>query len=810
MVSLPFTFEPSAVPAICDFSAMPSYPALEELKGRRQWVAWKYEERNGRLTKPPVSPMTGFGASHSKPTTWGSYRQAVDFAERKSLPGIGYVLSDDDDLTGADLDKVRDPLTGAIEPWARAIMELAETYVEVSPSGTGLRLIWRGKVDRTLKSDPCHVEVYRSQRYLTITGWHLDGTPEEILPAPRTWAALQARVDAWKAEQEPVPVAGIPVAEQKQGVASVTTAAPDPDGSPFFRNVNTAALADLAAWVPSLLPHAVPQAATGAWRVSSRRLGRDLEEDLSIAPSGIVDFGVHDMGDARAGKRTPIDLVMQFGGESDALAGARWLCGRLGRRPADLGWAEDDGRGAALADGLLATRAVIETPDGTLADAETGEVIEPAPVNVAANQDYPDSALQPGGLVGDIADWIMATAMYPCRLFAVSAALAAVGAAVSRQVYTGVPRAGASLYWLAIAPTAGGKDRPQEAIKQLFAAAGLSHLVKPSVSSSAKLGLSLAEQPAQLQVIDEVGKVLRKFVSRHASAQEMALLDDYCSVWGKNLGSFEPEGVTVRSDIVIRQPSLTFFGATTPTNFYSQLRSAQVAGGFLNRFLVMQRHERVPENPTPQPEDVVPSRLVEAIQVLRTWQDANLMPAPSHLAGDAGRPPPPFVVPVSDEAEILLTDARVRARAMILASDHDPVLEVYARSAEMVKRMALVLACGRHWRNMAACRIEAQDVRFASGLVDWSMASFVEGLRNHMAENEHQANAKMVLGLIRTARGRRLSKSDLYRKVDGRLNVRDLTGILSALSESGKIEALEEKPGEGSKGGRPKVTYILR
>jgi hypothetical protein len=26
-----------------------------------------------------------------------------------------------------------------------------------------------------------------------------------------------------------------------------------------------------------------------------------------------VDFGVHDLGDAREGKRTPIDLVLEYG-----------------------------------------------------------------------------------------------------------------------------------------------------------------------------------------------------------------------------------------------------------------------------------------------------------------------------------------------------------------------------------------------------------------------------------------------------------------------------------------------------------------
>ncbi|OZA73720.1 MAG: hypothetical protein B7X77_09440, partial [Caulobacter sp. 39-67-4] len=45
-----------------------------------------------------------------------------------------------------------------------------------------------------------------------------------------------------------------------------------------------------------------------------------------------------DMGDARSGKRTPIDLVMEHGGAPDATDAALWLCDHLGRDPASLGW----------------------------------------------------------------------------------------------------------------------------------------------------------------------------------------------------------------------------------------------------------------------------------------------------------------------------------------------------------------------------------------------------------------------------------------------------------------------------------------
>ncbi len=99
--------------------------------------------------------------------------------------------------------------------------------------------------------------------------------------------------------------------------------------SDFFDRVKQAAMARLDAWVPALFPGAKHQPGTGAYRITSRQLGRDLEEDLSIAPNGIVDFGVADMGDPNAGKRTAIDVVMEYGGAPDARAACRWLCDQL-------------------------------------------------------------------------------------------------------------------------------------------------------------------------------------------------------------------------------------------------------------------------------------------------------------------------------------------------------------------------------------------------------------------------------------------------------------------------------------------------
>ncbi|MGI4976247.1 MAG: bifunctional DNA primase/polymerase [Janthinobacterium lividum] len=110
----------------------------------------------------------------------------------------------------------------------------------------------------------------------------------------------------------------------------------------FFQKVNTAALANIAAWLPAIFPRAEHQTGTGAWRISSEELGRQLEEDISVHPEGAQDFGT------RQGC-SPVDIALEHGGAPDAKAAAFWLCEKLGKQPAELGWWEKRQRKLAQA-----------------------------------------------------------------------------------------------------------------------------------------------------------------------------------------------------------------------------------------------------------------------------------------------------------------------------------------------------------------------------------------------------------------------------------------------------------------------------
>lgn len=85
----------------------------------------------------------------------------------------------------------------------------------------------------------------------------------------------------------------------------------DAVGASEWQQLNSLALAHMDKWVPEIFPDATPYH-DGGYRVSSVSLGRKLQEDISFTKGGIKDFGVHDQEDPREGKRTPIDIVMEW------------------------------------------------------------------------------------------------------------------------------------------------------------------------------------------------------------------------------------------------------------------------------------------------------------------------------------------------------------------------------------------------------------------------------------------------------------------------------------------------------------------
>ena len=110
----------AAAPTTTTPHLAPTFDGIpEELRARPQWVVWRPVRRDGepKPAKIPYDPRNGTAASTTAPTTWASFAAARAAYETGGYAGAARVLPDDP-YVGLDLDDVRDPETGELDPWA--------------------------------------------------------------------------------------------------------------------------------------------------------------------------------------------------------------------------------------------------------------------------------------------------------------------------------------------------------------------------------------------------------------------------------------------------------------------------------------------------------------------------------------------------------------------------------------------------------------------------------------------------------------------------------------------------------------------
>jgi len=149
---------------------------------------WWWDAKRSKWTKPPLSARSGYRTAINNAANGVDFATAIDAMRRRNHDGIGRMLFRGDHLVGWDLDGCRDSETGAVATWAQEIVNEIDSYTEISPSGTGLRILADGELDSD-GNKAGDVEVYCDGRYLTLTGHHLPGTPRTVEPR-------QAEIDA--------------------------------------------------------------------------------------------------------------------------------------------------------------------------------------------------------------------------------------------------------------------------------------------------------------------------------------------------------------------------------------------------------------------------------------------------------------------------------------------------------------------------------------------------------------------------------------------------------------------------------------
>ena len=118
--------------------------------------------------KIPIDPKTGGNAKSNDSSTWGTYEQAKTLMERdKSISGLGFMFANSP-YVGIDIDHcIQDKKFSDL---SREVITTVQSYTEISPSGTGVHIICKGKLNGAgRKNSELGLEIYDTGRYFTVT-----------------------------------------------------------------------------------------------------------------------------------------------------------------------------------------------------------------------------------------------------------------------------------------------------------------------------------------------------------------------------------------------------------------------------------------------------------------------------------------------------------------------------------------------------------------------------------------------------------------------------------------------------------------
>ena len=154
-----------------------SIPAA--LKAFDLWAPYCLVKNPGRdkFDKIPKT-LNGRGLSSSDPTRWYTFDNTLTALNRNdAFAGPGFCMTGaKGKLIAIDLDNC----VGA--DWALDLIRDLASYTELSPSGNGYRIFLRGALPDDWTNHERGIEVYggNAGRFVTVTGWHVEGTPDDI------------------------------------------------------------------------------------------------------------------------------------------------------------------------------------------------------------------------------------------------------------------------------------------------------------------------------------------------------------------------------------------------------------------------------------------------------------------------------------------------------------------------------------------------------------------------------------------------------------------------------------------------------
>jgi hypothetical protein len=404
---------------------------------------------------------------------------------------------------------------------------------------------------------------------------------------------------------------------------------------------------------------------------------------------------------------------------------------------------------------------------------------------------------QPTGLFGELCSWINATAFKPQPYLTLGCALAFLGVLFGRKVKDTLGSR-TNLYVMSVAKSSAGKNHAMKKIRQLCMAANCVDLLAGSnIASDSAIESRVAEHPASIFLLDEIGHLLvniKSGASKHQAQIVSSLMQLYSSASDVYLGREYADAVNQRR---IVEPCLCIYGVSTPEIFASGLSSSELNDGWLSRCLVFYvedepRKLRDTDLTAPPPQHLV--------ELVSAWAKRTVTPAggktiSQFVVGSADSlqeaPPEQIIVPTNADAEKRCRDFDDMAE---LLSKNEPQLSSsWLKAEENARRIALIIGCSDSY-DSPVVTIAAADR--ACRMVKMIIEDFGTHVVPEISDGRTEAEKSKIIGIVREFGFSGCTKREITRKTRW-AGGRQRNDLLADLVEGGDLVCKATPSGHG-------------
>ena len=695
-----------------------------ELAELDRWVVWRYEVKgNGKPAKVPYNAKTGNRASVSNPEDWCSFVDAVEASRDSHYSGLGIVFVAEDSVCGVDIDHCRNE-NGILTPEAVNIVRAIGSYAEVSPSGNGIKIFCRGRVDletgrRCKIDDRQNLELYTSGRYFTFTGQGLPNISTNLSDASD---ALENIVSKYLDTKQPQPA-------KRAGK----------------RPINAVQRAER--YAETMAPAVSGEDGHGrTFHVCCKLLnGFDLTE-TELWP--ILD-------------------------KWNTRCDPPWTTKELEHKVAEavkVGTQEQ--RGYMYADDLQ----TIET-----GVAEFHQWYTSDDKHWLEKHTFPEHLIPTTGLLRQICDYINAHSYRTQPVLAMSAAISLVALAVARRVCDEM-QTYTNLYIVNLAGTGEGKSTPQNAIKDIIGKVNVELLerIGEEATSDTAIEYDLARHSSMLYLKDEYGSEWRG----QSKAPWLHSVNSLLMKLWERAGNYHKTKTKSdeRKTRILSQPNCSLSGWATPRMFWPTVTDDNLTDGFLARILLFDMTDMPSELNEQQAFVDIPEELVDQV---RYW--FNYGGEFSFDPDEAPDKIQPFVVKRTKEARKLFRAAQTKCENYRDPAQ-EMEFGIWKRMPEKAARLSIVSAVSRATNvtdlqvNEDDMAWGIAIAEWCSASLITRSKQFAGG------HTTRERQLDQVLQVIRTAfkQKKNLTKTELRKRTRGIRN-NDFRDIISQLEEMEQI-----------------------